>query len=124
MLDNDVTALLDFIFVNEFLVATTVSEEIILVRALQRIFVMVVSSTRGFIMEFIGRIIIENSAYQGVASITPAVCRLHIITNGIQQQKSVAMIRETCLFRSFFLVFLLLFFIFSEDLVEAALMNR
>ena len=56
--------------------------------------------------ELIGKMMIENRAYHGEASITPSVWRKQTVMNGIQQRKSVAMMIE--IFRCIFLFLLLI----------------
>ena len=86
--------------------------------------VILSSYKMGFITELIGKMTIENSAYQGVASKTSREWRQQTITNGTQQKKSVATIIEICC-----CLFLFLFFAFSifvnllEDWVEIKLMK-
>ena len=74
------------------------------------------------IQEKIGRIIIENRLYQGVASIIANEWKIKIIMKGIQQMKSVVMIRNIFLFirRLLFKIFLLVFDFMSllDDLLD------
>ena len=60
-----------------------------LCRGTKKRLITVSSYISGFITELIGRIIIENKLYQGVASSTSRECKTQITMKGIQQRKSV-----------------------------------
>ena len=55
--------------------------------------VTVSSYMSGLMTEFKGRIIIEKTLYQGVASRTPTECRIQMMMNGTQHKKSVVIIQ-------------------------------
>ena len=89
--------------------------------------VILLSYNRGLITELMGKMTIENKAYQGVASITLRLWRQQTITNGIQQKKSVAIMVEIfrCICNSALFFFFLLPFVSSlEDLVVMKLMKK
>jgi Ca2+/Na+ antiporter len=54
--------------------------------------------------EFMGRMIIENTLYQGLASMIFRECRIQMIMKGIQQRKSVAIMMLIFLFILLFLL--------------------
>ena len=73
---------------------TSGTDDWILAIALQTKLAIVSSYSSGLITELMGKMMIENKAYQGVASITSRVWRQQTVTKGTQQQKSVAIIIE------------------------------
>ena len=65
--------------------------------------VILLSYNRGLMTELIGKMMIENRAYHGEASITPSVWRKQTVMNGIQQRKSEVLMREIFLCIALFL---------------------
>ena len=74
------------------------------------------SYNKGLMTEFIGRIIIEKTGYQDVASMTSPKCRIQTIVKGIQHKKSVTIIVVTLAWSFLFRFWSWLLAVLDKDL--------